>query len=252
MLDKFIIYIEEMNALKELKDEEMGIFFRAMISFAETGKVPPLPEKLLFVFRLITAHIERDHKKYMDVCEKRRIAGKKGGEATREKRKAEQASQASEDFSTPDKYSKDSEKPDTDICSKDSDLKNKDESNHTDASDSNKIQKQETKPNIQTQFEEFWKSYPKKKNQRQARKEYERLNPSMEKHREIMDSLEKQKKSNEWKIENGRYIPFPARWLSDRRWEDIIEPPNSNIYTAESFTVDEFVMAALKKQARLT
>ncbi len=329
MFDKFIVYIEEMDALKELNDKEFGVFLRAIISFVKTGKVPPLPQKLLFAFRLITAHIERDQKKYMDVCEKRRISGKKGGEATRKKRKSKDASQVPEDFSTPDKYSKDSQKPDTDIYSKDSekpdtDIYSKDSqkpdtdicsinsekpdtdicsinSEKTDANNesdtetgskarlsvlpeggtetslfplsenkdenetykkqndsvSNETQKRGIKSNAKTQFEEFWESYPNKKNRRSARREYIGLNPSIEKHKEIMESLERQKKTAQWKAENGRYVPYPSKWLSDRRWEDIIEPPNilnshSDPFSAESFTVDEFVMAALKKQSLLT
>ena len=90
MSEKFIVYIEELEALKELTDEEFGIFMRAMIEFVETGKIPPLPEKLIFAFRLVAAHIERDQQKYAKISEKRKSAGKKGWEATRKRKKTEE------------------------------------------------------------------------------------------------------------------------------------------------------------------
>jgi hypothetical protein len=89
-MEKFLVYVEEIEALKELSDEEMGIFFRAMVHFVKTGEIAQLPEKMLFAFRFVAAHIKRDMDKYASVSEKRRNAGKKGGEATRDRRKASQ------------------------------------------------------------------------------------------------------------------------------------------------------------------
>lgn len=36
----------------------------------------------------------------------------------------------------------------------------------------------------------------------------------------IMSALEKQKRSDNWKKQGGRYVPFPAKWLEDSRWLD--------------------------------
>ena len=80
-LDKFIVYVEEIESLKELSNEEIGIFFRAVTEYVKSGIVPNLPERLVFPFRFITAHISRDQKKYKDISEKRKIAGKKGLDA---------------------------------------------------------------------------------------------------------------------------------------------------------------------------
>ncbi len=77
-LDKFIVYVEEIESLKELSNEEIGIFFRAVTEYVKSGIVPNLPERLIFPFRFITAHISRDQKKYKDISEKRKIAGRKG------------------------------------------------------------------------------------------------------------------------------------------------------------------------------
>jgi phage replication O-like protein O len=71
-------------------------------------------------------------------------------------------------------------------------------------------------------FEEFYKAYPKKKARRGAEKAWAKLNPSPELIKTILTALEKQKQSEEWKKENGKYIPYPATWLNGRRWEDEI------------------------------
>ena len=81
--DKFLVYLEEFDILKSVSNEEMGMFIRALIEFVRTGEVPVLDEKLEFAFRFITAHIERDQKKYREMTAKRSIAGKKGQEAKR-------------------------------------------------------------------------------------------------------------------------------------------------------------------------
>ena len=36
----------------------------------------------------------------------------------------------------------------------------------------------------------------------------------------LLEALEKQKLSEQWQREDGRYIPNPERWLKNRCWED--------------------------------
>ncbi len=91
--DKFLVYIEEIDVLKELSDEEMGKFFRALVEFVRTGKEPEFEEKTLYAFRYVTAHILRDQKKYREVVEKRSMAGKKSQELRRMKRLCEENSE---------------------------------------------------------------------------------------------------------------------------------------------------------------
>ena len=39
----------------------------------------------------------------------------------------------------------------------------------------------------------------------------------------MMQALEKFKNSNEWKSNNGQFIPHPTSWLNQKRWEDLSE-----------------------------
>jgi phage replication O-like protein O len=71
-------------------------------------------------------------------------------------------------------------------------------------------------------FEQFYRAYPKHKAREKAEKAWIKLNPSIEFIPIILTALEKHKQSEDWKKENGKYIPYPATWLNDRRWEDEI------------------------------
>ena len=67
------------------------------------------------------------------------------------------------------------------------------------------------------QFEEFWNIYPRKIGKEAARKEWLRLKPDLEK---VKKSLGWQRSCKEWSSEDGRYIPYPSKYLSEQRWED--------------------------------
>ena len=40
----------------------------------------------------------------------------------------------------------------------------------------------------------------------------------------MIEAVEKQKDSKQWKEANGQYIPHPSTWLNGERWEDELEP----------------------------
>jgi hypothetical protein len=66
-------------------------------------------------------------------------------------------------------------------------------------------------------FLSFWKEYPKKVGKGEAVKVWKREKPVLEK---IIQALNWQKKDAQWISEGGKYIPHPATYLNQRRWED--------------------------------
>jgi hypothetical protein len=73
-------------------------------------------------------------------------------------------------------------------------------------------------------FEKVWSVYPKKFKRQEALEEFCYLNVSAELAGRMVKSIEQQKGQENWKIENGRYVPFLVNWLKNKRWEDgIIE-----------------------------
>lgn len=76
--------------------------------------------------------------------------------------------------------------------------------------------------NWEEKFESFWKTYPKKRDKSQAKKWFKKNKPSYELMKVILESLDKFKKTDDWKKDNGKYIPYPTTWLNGHRWEDEI------------------------------
>ena len=72
-------------------------------------------------------------------------------------------------------------------------------------------------------FELFYSKYPKKKAKTQALKAFLKLSPNDELLQLILAAVEAHEKTEDWTKEDGKFIPHPATWLSQRRWEDEIK-----------------------------
>lgn len=69
-------------------------------------------------------------------------------------------------------------------------------------------------------FDRFWKAYPLKKAKQAALKAWKKINPDKQLAETIIAAVEKQKRWEDWTRDNGQYIPHPATWLNQGRWED--------------------------------
>ena len=72
-------------------------------------------------------------------------------------------------------------------------------------------------------FELFWNAYPKKANKEESRAAFDKIDDTPLE--TILTALEKQKASKSWIEENGKFIPYPAKWLRNRMWENTIDIP---------------------------
>ena len=73
------------------------------------------------------------------------------------------------------------------------------------------------------QFDKFWQAYPKKVSKKQAQKSWKKIKPSLELFEKILKALEMVKQTEQWKKDNGKFIPYPATWLNQERWTDEIK-----------------------------
>ena len=89
-----------------------------------------------------------------------------------------------------------------------------------------KGEKSTQKEKTEEMFAEFYAEYPKKQDKERARKAFSKLNPSPELFRTIIAALQTQKLSEDWRKDQGRYIPLPASWLNGARWEDEAREPS--------------------------
>lgn len=69
-------------------------------------------------------------------------------------------------------------------------------------------------------FEEFWKAYPNKTGKDAAKKAFDKRKPGKQLLAEMLQALEIQKASEQWKKQGGQFIPNPATWINQGRWQD--------------------------------
>lgn len=147
-----------------------------------------------------------------DISQKRASAGK----SSRSKSKAE------DEQSTEQNESKTSSKIEANSEAKiqqnaEYEIEDENEIEVTEESVSSVAKKQEA---VDQRFESFWKAYPRKVGKGAARKLWKRIHPTQELFEKMMAALETAKCSRQWTKDNGEFIPHPATWLNQERWED--------------------------------
>jgi hypothetical protein len=73
---------------------------------------------------------------------------------------------------------------------------------------------------LDDRFSSFWKAYPRKVAKTIAQKKWIFLKPTQELTQTILADIQRRLDSDEWDITRKEYIPHPATYLSQRRWED--------------------------------
>jgi hypothetical protein len=78
-----------------------------------------------------------------------------------------------------------------------------------------------TFPTANAFFNTFWNAYPKKKGLSKAYKTFLTLPIDSNKLDDILQAIDISLSSEQWQKENGRFIPEPANWLINERWNDV-------------------------------
>jgi len=76
----------------------------------------------------------------------------------------------------------------------------------------------------ESDFNAFWTSYPRKVGRKAALKAWGNAKDKPELPA-ILAAVESQSKSEQWKKEGGQFIPYPATWINQGRWGDVLPPP---------------------------
>ena len=93
----FVLYHDIRKPLELLDDAQRGKLFLAILDYSEHGLLPDFDDAVIdMAFAFIQNFIDRDADAYKDKCEKRAIAGSKGGK----QRVANQANQANATFAS--------------------------------------------------------------------------------------------------------------------------------------------------------
>lgn len=109
-----------------------------------------------------------------------------------------------------------------------------------------------SKPTLsQTQlkrFERWYSKYPRHIARGAAEKAWKKLNPDEEFTEKMIRAVEDQQ-GGVWRDTEPQYIPHPATWLNQKRWEDDASPPHSrgrtgDVYTDWSEDIAKYTMGA--------
>ncbi len=143
-----------------------------------------------------------------ELSEKRSAAGSKGGKASK-----------SDDNLLKQKYKQNGSKS---LSKSEANSENEIESeNEYEIEERKRDSTEREKENLD--FESFWSAYPKKVGKGYALKSWNKISPGKELTKKILSAVESQKHSQQWKKDDGQFIPNPATWLNQGRWEDNLE-----------------------------
>ncbi len=213
----FVLYHDIREPLELLSDEQRGKLFMAILDYSEYGKQPDFcGDAVLFMaFTFIRGSLDRDAEAWESKRQKRIDAGRIGGQQTA-------ANRANAVFATQDKQTAANQAvpapvpvpasvpvPALVLSEK---IKSKSE----------KKTLAQDKPARDTDFDLFWAAYPKKKAKGDAQKAFKKVKAPIG---VILSAVEKQKQSEQWRRDGGRFIPYPATWLNGQRWEDETDAP---------------------------
>lgn len=70
-------------------------------------------------------------------------------------------------------------------------------------------------------FADFWRAYPRRIARKYAENAWKKINPA--EHKKILAAIQAHRKSDDWRRDGGKWIPYPASWLNGERWHDELE-----------------------------
>lgn len=202
----FVIYCDLLSVVEKLSDDDAGKLMKHLLRYVNDLSPEPPNTVVDLVFEPIRLQLKRDLVEWVDTCEKRKIAGSKGGIKSGESRRLKQTKQV---------------------------LKKRSKMKQTQANEADNVNDTDTDTVTINSFESFWKSYPKKKSKGKAEQAWNKINPQNGLVEKILSKVELLKSSKDWKKDGGQFIPYPASWLNAKGWEDEIETVSNGVETAQ-------------------
>ena len=205
----FVFYYDWQEPLSYLSNSEIGELVMGLLNYAKDGTLPEFKTRAIYpVFSIFKTAVDRDCESYEKKCNKNADNIKK-------------------------RWNKKDNKTipnDTTVYDRiNSDTKNTDNDNDNDNDNDIYIKSTSSSPAVTVgkgqvaysdDFLDFWSEYPKKVGKGAAFKVWQKQKIKQRDLSDIKTALNWQTKSEQWKRNNGRYIPNPSTYLSQRRWED--------------------------------
>ncbi len=85
------------------------------------------------------------------------------------------------------------------------------------------------------EFDAWWEIFPKKKSKGDARKAWDATKKIRPPTPSLIKAVIVQRATTDWLKDEGRYIPYPATWLRDERWEDVDEVDIESVHNGRAW-----------------
>ena len=177
------LWLSYEDYFREYDDESIGAIVRAMLAYRKSGEQPQFEGPERFIWPAIQRDIDESIKAQEAAANACRENGKKGGRPP----KASGFSETKKSQGQGQGHSQGHIPPKS--------------------------------PSEGDAFERFWSVYPRKVGKQSAKRAFERVKVPLE---TLVTAVERQKCSDQWAQNNGQFIPHPATWLNQGRWDDEI------------------------------
>lgn len=202
-------------AITALSDEEAGRLAKAIWAYTMNGELIEIEGAGKGIFAMILMTLGQDEQYEAELSKVRAKAGSLGG-----KQKQANVIKANQELANDSKSKQ--------MVANDSNCHNKNK---------NKSKNKEKESEQDIMFDRFWEKYPRKTSKLSAKKAFEKLDVDEELLATMLTAIEKQKNSSQWQENGGQYIPYPATWLNNKRWEDeVTESRQIPAVTAQAYT----------------
>lgn len=192
------LFCDMLTKGRRLKDAEFGRLIRAALEYKQSGEEPELTGNEAFLWDGLKMDMDRASEAYEKTVRANRENGMKGGRPPKP-------------IETQDNQKNPLGFSETQITHL-----------HQEQRARNKEQRAKTTgdspPVSPPGFDRFWSAYPKKAGKGAAMRAFKRITGVPVD--VMLYAIEQQRHSRQWQEDNGRFIPNPATWLNQRRWED--------------------------------
>lgn len=217
-------FLEEMDGLS---DEEYGRLIRGMQRYSMIGEEPELEGTERLFWKRCRNTIDRYAASYDSLCAARAESGKKGG---RPKNQLVSGGNQNNQMVSGESKEKQNNLSET--------------KTNTETNTETNIPPKPPKGRTDAEFAEFWSAYPTKVGKQPARKAFDKVKVPV---KTLVDAIERQKCSSQWSKDGGQYIPNPATWLNQQRWEDILPEAERNAGNGGRRELDADEVAAIRR-----
>ena len=204
--NSFVFYYDWWDIFEPMTVKQRGELLSGVCEYVLYGTEPGFSQVGVKIgFNVIKNAIDRDAQKYEAKCIRNAESAKR-----RWQRNADECERIKTDVINADNDTDNDNDNDND-----NDTDNRNDSESADASFSAK-----TVCVYSEDFLSFWSEYPKKVGKGDAYNKWKKARLTNRDKADILSALKWQTKTDRWRSNNGRYIPNPSTYITQRRWED--------------------------------